>query len=283
MQNQFLNDNVFNFVWFQDLMPILTNEIDFNLRKRDFIFSLLEDFDKLLYKKGIPKEKLFRQPITTSERLYNNKYNVVRENKIVFIGDSFQGQFENRKNESLIIKEIQEKLNLNQKINFDEIVSTFEIDINYLKLVLYPAVLRQEIVFWACKQKLVSVEIYGRGWENINFADNFYKGILPYGEEIAKVYNSAKYSIVISPNSYYQQRLFEMSLCGTIPLIYDDYINNEEFRYKDNAFLFSTYEEMFSCLDKEPKENPELIGKKNTYEKFANKILKIIEDNIINN
>jgi hypothetical protein len=51
IDNQYLNKDIFNFVWFQDAMPILTDKKPIILRDRDFIFSYAKIFTKMLIKK----------------------------------------------------------------------------------------------------------------------------------------------------------------------------------------------------------------------------------------
>ena len=53
--NEYLHKHVYNFVWFQDYMKILRDSKQIKLRKRDYIFTLMSDMQKVLKNKGIKK------------------------------------------------------------------------------------------------------------------------------------------------------------------------------------------------------------------------------------
>lgn len=51
INNTFLNDSVFNFVWFQDPMPVMFDQSEIKLRTRDYFFYLLVQFKNALLEK----------------------------------------------------------------------------------------------------------------------------------------------------------------------------------------------------------------------------------------
>lgn len=275
MHNDFLPDEMFNFIWFQDPVPEITNNNKLHLRSRDFVFSLIHDFDFALINNGVSKEKIYRQVVCTNERIFNDKYNYKRQNKVVFVGSSYSELAKDKKEKELV-DHIIDLCNIGKDVNFRLLGDVFGIDFEHIKTWLYPAAIRQLVVGWICKQKIIEVEIYGDGWDKIDETRYCFKGSLSYGKEVAKVYNKTKYGLVVHPYQYYQQRLFEISACGAIPLIYKDSLNQEEFTHNNSALLFGSYDELLSLLGKQTIESPIEIAKDNSYGRMTQKILQIV-------
>ncbi len=272
LNNEYLHEKVLNFVWFQDPMPVLTDNTEVTIRKRDYFFSLLETTDISLIKKGISKKKILRQHICTNESIYNTKYKIQREDKIVFIGAAYVLHFSNLPNEDLVIEEIKKSIGSHQ-LDLDAISKHYSFDYDYLKDRLYPGVIRRELVKMICEHSKIPVEIYGLGWDQVPETKPFFKGILSYGEDVARVYNSAKYGLV--PNGYYQQRIYEMALSGTIPLVYDRPIEKEPFKYANNCLVFKDIDSLKKVLETTPIKNLKKITKDGTYKHMAKNILKL--------
>lgn len=87
INNNFLHDDVFNFVWFQDPMPILKDNEKIIQRERDFYFYLVKNFKEQLVRKHVEESKIFYQPFCTNPNLFKLDSSIKRENKIVFLGE----------------------------------------------------------------------------------------------------------------------------------------------------------------------------------------------------
>jgi len=272
LNNEYLHEKMLNFIWFQDPMPILTDNSKLNIRQRDFFFSLLDTTDISLIKKGVSKKKILRQHIATNESIYNTKYKISRENKIVFIGAAYVLHFNNLPNEELVIEEIRKSI-VSNKLDLAEMSRQYSFDYDYLKDRLYPGVIRREMVKMICEHSKIPVEVYGLGWDKVPEVKPFFKGILNYGVEVAKVYNSAKYGLV--PNGYYQQRIYEMALSGTIPLVYDTPIEKKPFKYADSCLLFKDTTSFKKTIKSTPTKNLKQISKDGTYKNMVKNILKL--------
>ena len=84
--NEILHEDVFNFVWFQDAMPVLTNDSHQEVRQRDTIFFLIKYHQELLQKKGITSQY---QPFCIDTITYKKREEILKQKKIVFIGSSY--------------------------------------------------------------------------------------------------------------------------------------------------------------------------------------------------
>lgn len=273
------HEEVFRFCWFQDPVPLaLDPKVPLALKKRDYLFSLNHTLDKGLLEKNIPEDRFFRQRFATNPTIFYNMKNIKRENKIVFIGRGYIFNRKHVKNEDLIYDELIVLIR-EGSINLDSIKQLsikYEIDSDYVTRQLLPYVMRIELVEWICTQDKLKVEIYGSGWETHPNVMKHYKGEIDYGPNLAKIYNSAKYSIAGDLNYYYQQRLLEMSACGTIPLVYSINLENKAFEHEEHALMFKTQKELIENLNKEPKKNPEQIAIDVSYEKMAEKIDSLV-------
>jgi len=281
VNNEFLNDKIFNFTWYQDPMPILFNGEEIKKRDRDYFFYILDSVGEAIEKKGISKDHIFWQPFCTNSNLFFRREDIQREEKIVFLGGDYKGE-RNLPHEEEVIPLLVEMLNdgtlSNEKLR--EISEKYDMDYDYLDHELLTTIARRETVKWICMQDKYPVEIYGTdAWLDTPEVAKYYKGLLPYGEEMAKVYNSAKYALVAHHHYMYQQRLFEISACGAIPIVYDSGVTQENFVHKDNVLVFHTHKEFEDCIGKVPKSNPDQIAKDLSFETFANKILDIVKNN----
>ena len=274
LDNEFLHEDVFNFCWFMDHMPILHNDAPMKIRKRDFIFSLYEYYDELLLKK-ISKKKISRQQLATNPQLFFKDPNITRENKVVFLGSDY-----NYEKNSNLDPGLREKLYLH--IDNNELTDTllrnyakkYQLDYVTFKTWIIPSLVRRRVIIWMCSLKNINVEVYGTDiWLNNPEVVPYYKGLLPYGNEMSKMYNSTKYALAVNPEHRYQQRVIEMSACGTIPIMYVCPLTNEKFDHEDNILTFSTFKELESCIGKIPPKDPAQIAEDISY--------KIMVENII--
>ena len=282
INNTFLNDKVFNFVWFQDPMEVLFDQSVIKLRERDYYFYLVDQFKDALIKKNIDSNKLFYQSFCTNKKIFFEDAKIPKENKIVFLGVDYG--FDKK---ITIADEIYEELynhiennSLSEEL-IQEYSSRTNINFATFKSSILPSIVRRRTIVWMCSLKDITVEIYGAdSWLLNPITAPFYKGLLPYGEEMAKVYNSAKYALVSHVYYRYQQRLFEISACGTIPVVYKGNLQDEAFNHEDNILSFSTFEELQNMIGKEPMQSPKQITEDISYEKMAMKIIEIVKQNV---
>ena len=282
LNNTYINKNIFNFSWFQDPMKILYNDESIQLRKNDYVFYLNDIIKKRLLHKNVPNDKLFLQNFATNENLFFIDKNIKKEKKIVFLGSDYN--FEKNYNlDDECIKEIYQYLEENTLtenliINLSKV---YGVDIKDFETYIIASLVRRRIIIWLCSLKNINIEVYGTDtWLNTPEVVPFYKGLLPYGREMAKVYNSAEYAIVAHPQYRYQQRLIEISACGTIPIVYKGKLLKDDFLHEDNVLSFSTFKELKSCVGKIPKKDSIQISRDISYKRMVKKIVEIVSNNV---
>ncbi len=279
MNNTFLNENVFNFVWFQDPMEILYNNQKIDVRKRDYIFTLFDEFKDALIKKGVSKNKIKMQQFATNPKIFYRDSSIQKGHKIVFLGSDYSFE-KNVKIPKNIEKEIYEHIEnntLTEKL-VSEWAKKSNVDEKYFQTSIITSYVRRRVIVWMCSLKDIEVEVYGTDvWLQTPEVAPFYKGLLPYGEEMAKVYNGAIYGVSAHPQYRYQQRIFEMSACETIPLVYKCDLLKEKFTHEDNVLSFSTLEELKNCIGQIPKKDPKQISEDISFKKLAQKIIDIVK------
>ncbi|MEN4045783.1 glycosyltransferase [Sulfurimonas sp. NWX367] len=274
-------DDVFNFVWFQDPMPFLMDGKQVQIRKKDFVFSLLPIFDEMLKRKGIPFE---RQGFCINEKIYKNNPEIKREKKIVFIGSSYLKSIPYKENIKLAVKEL-EKIFLEGDSFTDELTALisekYELNVNFVSTRLIPYIVRDIGLLKLCKiNSDYKIEIYGHGWDVYEELKPYYKGSLKYGKEIANVYNSATFAFAPHQQYTLQQRTFEASACGAIPIVYDCREISDEDSYEEALCYYKTTQDLEKILTADiPEKDFSRLLQSHTYKSFAKKILKIIEDN----
>ena len=161
-----------------------------------------------------------------------------------------------------------------------EIAKAFSITQTELTTSIIPYVVRDVSVIMLCNMETeYSIEIYGKGWDIYESVKPYYKGKLSYGAEIAKIYSSATYAF--SPHTEYilQQRVFEATACGAIPILYDCREFTDEESYEEALLYFKTPQDLQEILSapEPPKRDFTQLLSENSYERFVEKILAIIE------
>lgn len=295
--NEFLNEDVFNFIWFQDSMPIVTNENSIFKRKRDFVYSLLPGIKNKLEEKGI-ESKL--QEFCINRSIFKIIPSIKKEKKIVFIGSSYRDNMNSYLNvigdlkeeiednkKDLIIGECLEHYKQNgifENIFQHALSSKYNISIEYIHNYILPLVIRDYTLLELVKMSIdYEIEVYGLGWDKYESLKPYYKGVLEYGEEICRIYNSATYALVAHSNYIVQQRTLESAASNCIPIAYDSRLSNpsETFLFENNLLLFQNLKDLERILKKEPiKINLEPIVEYYSYDNFIKKITTQIENTL---
>nr|WP_321266975.1 hypothetical protein [uncultured Sulfurimonas sp.] len=281
LRNDFLSDDVFNFVWIQDPMPYLSDDSTIKLRKRDYVFSLIKTLDDLLEKKGVEFQ---RQSFCINEEVYKLDHSIKREKKIVFIGSSYLHLIpEDNEQVGEAVKYMISLFHAGAEFTsdkIDQISNTFKIDKNYLTTRIVPFIIRDIGLIDLCQIKSkYKIEIYGSGWDKYEILEPYYKGMLTYGEDIAKVYNSATFAFAPHPQYILQQRTLEATACGAIPIVYDCRKLSNEKTYSEAIVFFKTYKDIEKVLlKKPPKKDFKRLLQENSYKAFVDKILGIIKE-----
>lgn len=283
--NEYLNDNVFNFIWFQDLMPILENNEKITLRQRDVVFSLISVFDSYLENKGIEYK---RQSFCFNKKSFKILNEVKREKKIVFIGSSYYKTIERFNIPDSFLNHLK-KLFLKGILFDDDLLNRISTKYSFneqskkiLKEKVIPFIIRDSSVRLLCSlDTKYDIEIYGFGWDIYDDVKKYFKGNLSYGEELVKVYNSSTYAFC--PHSEYllQQRVFEAAACGAIPVLYDIRKLKPEGNYDESFEYFKDEKSLKRILIKNPKKKDFFrLLSENRYELFINKMINIVKNDI---
>jgi len=281
MNNHILGKDVFNFVWFQDPMPFLLNPAPYKKRERDYVYALLEMFAKMLERKGIPSQL---QGFCVNTKVYKTNSAIKREKKIVFIGSSYLKNIPYTKEIKQAVSEIEKRFLSGESLGDDfakEITYKYKLKADFVSARLIPYVVRDIGLLELLKVKNDYIlEIYGWGWEAYEEIKPYYKGALKYGKEIADVYSSATYAFAPHQQYTLQQRVFEASACGAIPIVYDCRDISKEEDYGTSMCYYKTTKDLEKILQSDiPQKDFDRLLLEHTYASFVQKILKIVEEN----
>ena len=287
MNNEYISKDTFNFIWFQDRFAVEQLKENQILRKRDYVFHLTKSLSDLLMSRSIQSTY---QGFCINTDVYKNRESIERKDKIVMIGSSYKAEFDlipnKRKNE--IVKKLLKFYTSNEDITaesrrnyFNFLRKKYDIktDVELGQIVNY--VKRDGFLLLISKMNLdYELEIYGLGWETHPQLKTYFKGVLPYGEEISKVYNSAKYSLVLG-GYVKQQRTLESAASGCIPLVYDSRYNligdEDNSCFQESLVFFKKPADIASLIKKNHNVDLNCIVEANSYQHFAQKFVDIIE------
>lgn len=273
IDNFYLNDDTFNFIWFQDQVDLLVQDKEIKLRDRDFVFHLTKDIEEFILEKNI--NSTF-QPFCLDKNVYKIYNDIKKEKKVVFIGSSFQSTLDSMKKYTIFQDVYNETLNIFEQkscltpSHYEHLMNKYNVPKRFIKFI--DAYLTRDY----CLEKLCSIktdykiEVYGNGWENNTTIEPYYKGTLKYGEDISKVYNSATYGFC-SSTYILMQRTLECAFSGTIPLVLDVRDGKQDScdkRTEDSLELF-TLNNLEDILNKEPsKKDFDFIRDRYTFNRF---------------
>lgn len=283
--NQFISEDVFNFIWVQDMFAAAQLSQSNQLRKRDVVFHLIHSLAHLLSMKNIES---LPQGFCINTGVYKHRDSIKRENKIVMIGSSYKKVFnEVQHKEKNKIAKLLLKFYLSNEDNtlanfqkyFIYLKEKFNVATNYELGTIVNYVERDLILSEIAKMNLdYELEVYGWGWESTPLK-SFYKGVLPYGEDISKVYNSAKYALVLG-GYVLQQRTLEAAASGCIPLVFEtpnhQVAQEDESCFEKSLVFFKKLGDLPSILNKNHSLDLNCIVESNSYQTFAQKMINII-------
>jgi len=276
--NDYLHKKIFNIVWMQDPMESIVNPVScIKVRKRDLIYSLAAPIDYALKKKNIPFN---RQNFAINKKIYKTKDSIERKKKIVFVGSAYFTNVHKDTPKELF----DEILDMFIKgIDFSEPIITrlarkYNLDFIYVIIRVINFIIRDYSVLELCKINTeYEIEIYGWGWDKYPETKPYYKGVLKYGEDIAKVFHSATYSLSPHSCSIVQQRVLEASACGCIPIVYDCRSIEPPPFYEDNLIYYKDLKTLTTILKESPIKKPKKIIKENSYKKLVKRFIKDME------
>jgi hypothetical protein len=276
----FCNDNVFNFIWFQDPIQFIMDKTEYKKKKREHFFSLTSFYDKCFERKKIPYE---RQNFAINEKVFKVNNKIKRENKIVFIGSSYINIVKPYNLDQNMVEEL--KSQLEKGLSFSEdflenILKKYDIDKDILVQKVIPYIVRDFSVIWLCQSELskkFEIEVYGWGWENYPEVSGLFKGALNHGEDLVNVYSSAKYTLAPHSDYIIQQRVLEAVACGCQPILYDCREKDTAPYYEDVLIYYKSKDELLESFVECNDEKFESFIKIFTYKNFVEKILNIVE------
>ena len=288
MHNEFLPKEMFNFIWFQDPMPILSSKEKFNLRDRDFLFSGQPLFDECLKKLSVCKTKFSRQYLGYNPDDMFVDENIKKEDIIVFVGSYYDinERFDNVKIYNDACSLLENEIPLNKQ-NVEEIYKKHNEEYTDINLnLVQQSVHRNKVVEWLCDSGLENIEIYGYKWEKSSSASirRFYKGPIEH-KKVKDLYNRAQYILMGSGQVINTQRLAECAACGSTPVVYDSRsVSPEEETWDDECLYFKSKDELKEILlqQKKPKGDISKIADFFSYTTCAKKILKRVDDELKN-
>jgi len=275
--NQWLHPDVFNVVWWQDPIGEIMHEQPLPWRKRDLVFSVDPFFDTYLYKTGAPQE--FRQRFCIDTEVFRHEPNGTRRPKLVFVGSSYHSKLALLSADGReFVQQAVTELAAGRLIATEEIRRFTRNDAEAMWLRNY--IVRDTAVHWACEQQQLEVEIYGRGWEHDAVVMSCFRGELPHGEAVARVYQQATHALVAMPLVLNSQRLAEIAACGCIPVVYDIRYEAEPPHWDNECLFFTTRDELFACLTRRPAASPVTIAESFSYDVMARRIIDMIHEHL---
>jgi len=290
--NDYLHKDVFNFVWFQDAMPVLLTNERILIREKDTFFIYLNEWKNTLISKGISPKKIYPQYSCINKEDFFIDKGISKENKIVFAGTYYSKSyiknfipFMTEPLSKTIYSLIEDGVDLSVQ-NISRILTSFQLQFNDNDILhIQQVFIRNKGIQWlaeVCDKLQYNLELYGWAWEkNENKTiKKYYKGSLPH-DKIKDLYNSSKYTYLSSGRTINTQRLAESSACGSIPVIFDSRnITLEEETWDKEVLYFKSKRELENIikLQLEPEKDFKKIAKTLSYKNLVKKMAKIIKE-----
>ena len=279
--NGWLNDDVFNVIWYQDPVMEIREENPLYWRERDIILSISPEIDQYLLQCGAPSVE--RQFSCIDHDVFKLMPEIKRQDKAVFIGSSYIKNAYDGPHADSIIARLKEALDTGQLIDkplCEKLAHEYGVKIEKIWPYTANYVIRDTTVQWLCENPDIPVEVYGRYWEQDAVVAPYFKGELGHGVDVAKTYNEAKYALSALTIAVNSQRLAELSGCGCIPVVYDTREAADKPHWDNECLFFKTRDELYACLSKTPVGDPSAIADAYRYETLAKKLIAKIHDQL---
>ena len=263
-------------------MPELLNDNQFKVRDRDITFSALQQLDPLLENSGV--NEIIRQGFCVDTSVFFNDKRAARENKIVFVGHSYIDHLIDPSDAaSMALRDISAEFKKGRYLTTEllkEIASSRGVSYEYTFWNILHYVVRDISVEWLCEISSIPVEVYGRHWERNSTVKPFFKGELEHGEELAKLYRSARYALVVHPFELNSQRLAEVAAAGAIPLVYDCRHSSCQPHWESELCFYKTKHDIAALLQAQAGCPVPAIGNFFSYKNFAERIIQNIDSKL---
>ncbi|MBF0436079.1 MAG: tetratricopeptide repeat protein [Magnetococcales bacterium] len=287
----FLPANTFCITWWQDGMNELINPGIINWRPRDIVLSAFPQYDYYLQKKGVKSP--IRQRLCVDTDLFFPATPFESRRKVTFIGSSGHHMVDfNNKNHVYTFDILVERMEAGAFFSTDYIEKIYQelpeklrsdIAFEFFNSWLLYNVIREKSVEWMCEvgsELGLEVEVYGRYWEHNPIIRPYFKGELPHGKEIAKIYNQSRFALEATPGTVYSQRVGEICACATIPVVYDSRGNSEAFSFEDRLLFFKNRAELKACLQQKQAIDVLPIAQAYTYDSMAQSIVNLVREHL---
>ncbi len=273
LHNSWLHPDIINVTWWQDNMTEIQTGDALPWRENDWAYSYSKRNRDLLRATGVPNPQM--QLFCVDEEIFHPRPDIERENKIVFAGSSYARSITSDAHVNAVAElyfmvcdrvpiDHSVLMQVANKHGIGESEAMFAL--NY--------VVRDKMIEAFCQQDRIGVEIYGRFWDENPVIAPFYRGEIPHGEELARIYCSARYSISGIALQTQTQRLAEIGACGCIPLVFDFRHCAEPPFWEDECIFFQSPSAILDVLGQEKETYPERFIQHYSYLDFARRILR---------
>ncbi len=276
-----LHPEVFYFSWWQDPMPTITRGATLPWRERDITLSLTRDFDDYLQRCGCPQVR--RQHFCIDKEIFNTAHAVAREDKIVFVGSSYRARLQDNLNENNALREIIAHMENGEPVDeafLRPLSQRWGLDYHRVYWDLFHYAVRDVTLQWLCREADIPVEVYGRGWQDDPLVRPHFRGELPHGEAVARVYNSARYAFICHPFEINSQRLVEAAACGSLPVVFDCRHIAEAPHWEKYCRFFRTAAQLRDCLRGNESPDPTPIAESFSYDRLADFVTRTVHERL---
>jgi len=282
VHNRYLNQGVINIIWFQDLMPALTEpDSEILKRTRDIYYLIHYSLNSHIENKGIFNYE--HQTLCIDEDIFKPNHQINKKHQVVFIGSAYHPLIAPQTINNKVYRQIyQEYCNaliegeLLDKQFALKLMDKYSVQLETFYPLFASAAIRDTTIEWLCQCSFVKVKIYGRYWNDNPITAPYYAGEVEHGEPLAKIYQESMYAISCQREEITNQRLLEIAACDCMPIVYDAREAAESPHWDNECLFFKTQAELYKCLENKPKASPVSIAEKNTYSHFARRLDKKI-------
>ena len=279
--NTWLHQDVYNIIWWQDIMQELLDGKPVHWRDRDIVMTADPVLIPNLEKCGA--KEVLRQSFCVNSQIFQNLTPWQERKKAIFIGASYTHLLTSDASEVEAVQAVLDVVRRGELLTMDflrHIAVRTGLPLHHVYDMgpVFTHAVRETSVEWLCQlapQLDLEVEVYGRTWELNPIVSPYFKGEVSHGPDVAKLYNEARYALSASPYIIDSQRLSEISACGAIPVMYDARPFALKPHWDDECLWFHSQEMFNSCFERKPPNDPAIIAKTNSYDAFAERIISI--------
>ncbi len=283
LNNSWLQEEVFNIVWWKDPMQLINFGKSLSWRDRDIVFSTNSNIDRLLRNSGMPS--CTRQDYCIDRDVYQHKHKFKRHRKIIFNGDNLLTKaqdvnFSAKQSVSSILQLFESREHLTIQL-LESTCKPKNASRSYFWGRIFLGAARIFVLRHISQISDIPLEVYGDGWQQEPTIAPYVRGIKAEDHQMAELYSQVSHVFSCGPLDRMARDVACIRACGATPMLlpyWHEKLNNN---WQQQSLCIEHIDAIMQKIrDPFQQRDPLAALNHHDYDNFAKIILNIISHRV---